>query len=91
MSKLNGALALAKSLNGDDAGSKILGISHSEDVRLWKKTVENFFTLIRTASNSVKNKIEPDAFQGSIFFISAKTFLSELRAVLFDIHVVSSG
>lgn len=67
-------LALVKSLNGDDAGSKRLGIFHFHDIGLYTVTIEELSILIRAKTSFVKNANGPAPFHTTTFYISTRTF-----------------
>lgn len=71
---------LVKSLNGDDTGSKSLGISHLNDIALYTVTTEQLSILVRATSNCGKESNKPPAFLAPIFYTRGKMFLAELRA-----------
>lgn len=84
-------LALLKSLSGDDAGSKGLGILHLDDIRFHIATTEELMVLIRAGSNFVKNANKPACFRVFTFYSSAKKFLGEQNAALVDHRTVSAS
>lgn len=59
MLKQESFLALLKTLSGDDARSEGLGISFSDDIRLYTSTSEELPFLIRGTGNFVKNSDMP--------------------------------
>lgn len=85
-----GFFALIESLNGDDAGSKSLDISHLHDIGLYTATTKEPLILISTASNFVKNPNTPAFFHVRTFYSSAKTFLGKLRTIFFN-HLSDSA
>lgn len=54
-------------MNGDDAGSKRLGISHFDNIGFYTATREKLPVFSRVASNFAKKPIKPATFHTAIF------------------------
>lgn len=61
-----------------------MGISQFDDLGLYTTTTEELPSLIRVASNFMKNLNTPAPFHVPTIFTSAEAFLEEQRAVFID-------
>lgn len=69
------AFALVESVNGDDYGSKDLGISHLHAVGLYTAKMKKRSILIRVTSNLVQNVTKSAPFHALIFYTCVTTFM----------------
>lgn len=83
-------LPLVENVNGDDARSKSLDIYHLDVIWVYTAFMKEPAIFIRAASSFVKSPNTEAPFHTTIFYISAKIFAAELRAVFFD-HLTDSA
>lgn len=60
-------LSLIESQNADDAGSKRLGISHLDQIELYRAIIGKLTILVRATSNFIKSPSKPALFHATTF------------------------
>lgn len=79
-----------KSLNGDHAGSRVLGIQHLDSIGIYRETTNERLMLIRAAGNVLKNIHKPVHFHAPTWYTSTKMFIGELSTVFVDDRIGSA-